>query len=263
MPEFILKYNTEEWNDLVEANDPLVECLKALIDKTKKRVNDDFTIKLKVGGKTVTTLSPRERAKREKDKAAAAEAQRQVKLKEEQELKEDKELIAKIWSKSSSLAEVNEDLRAMNASGPISKKRASVISLNKDKKFLKSFELKGLPEKLAAFSSNAKALEPKVLAELKNVFNQMIAEDTGDAHWDFGDFEGQSILNNIMKNIAGDRTVNEEKYLPMAQKIIMDFFEAKMKELPDDDYSVMVMPGNPPSNVIFTSDFQKKYAHEL
>lgn len=263
MPDIILKYNTEEWNDLVEANDPMVACLKALIDETQKRVNDDFTIKLQVGGKKVKTLSPRERAKRAEEEAAAAEARRQTELKEKQELKEDLERIAKIWSKSSSIAEVNEDLRALNATGPISKKRASVIALNKDKKFLKDFGLKPLPEKLAAFSSNAKALEPKVLAELKQVFNEMIAEEVEETHWDFGDFEGQSILKNIMKNIAGDSAVDEEKYLPMAQKIIMDFFEAKMKELKDDDYCLMVMPGKPPSNVIFTSDFYKKYVHEL
>mgnify|MGYP003983596077 FL=1 len=76
MPEILIKFTPEEWNDLVEANDPLVESLISHIDERDVRVNNDYTIKLKVGGKKVKILSPRERAKRDDANEAASVSQK-------------------------------------------------------------------------------------------------------------------------------------------------------------------------------------------
>ncbi len=270
MPDFILKYNITEWNDLVEANDPLVNHLKALIDETQKRVNDDFTIKLQVGGKKVSTLSPSERAKRTEDDKQAAKKAAEAKKLAIKELQDDRELIAKLWAKSSSLSEIVTDLREMNASGPISKKRDSVFALNKDKKFLKEFKLSALPRELENFETTEEALMPHVLAELKTVFQQNL-DKTRDTEFNFGDLEDLTLLTNIVKHIAGKKKVNDKKYVPMAQKIIIDFFQRCANEMESSDRTdlvddIYIMPaeeGELPSTVYYTMDFVTKYIHEL
>ena len=263
MVEIILKFTEKEWNDLVEANDPLVGSLTSHIDERNAQVNDDYTIKLKVGGKNMKTLTPRQRAKREEDEKANVKKQKAKALQDEKDLKEDRELIAKIWAKSSSLRELYLDLREVDAAGPISKKREAVFALNNDKKFLTEFKLETLPKELENFTITDKALVPKVHAELKTIFDQMIKEKIEDAHWIFGDFEGQSILKNITKSIAKDKSVDEEKFLPKVHDIIIAFFKAKIDELPDDDYTAFIVAGDPMSEVIFTNDFMKKFKHEL
>lgn len=265
MPEIVIKFTLKEWNDLVEANDPLVESLIAQIDERDVRVNDDYTIKLKVGGKKVETLSPRERAKREEKDKVAAEKKRQLDLQNEKDLKEDLELIAKIWAGSSSLKEVYQDLRSMNAKGPISKNRAAVFALNSDKKFISDNKLKTIPEELETFTMTDKALKPKVLAQLKIIFEQMI-NNKEDGYFKFSDFEGRSILQNIIKGIANGKEANEDKYAPKVQSIIMDFFKSKVevfRESNDLISEVHIIPGNPPDEVIFTLDFMKMFQHEL
>jgi hypothetical protein len=265
MPEILIKFTPEEWNDLVEANDPLVESLISHIDERDVRVNNDYTIKLKVGGKKVKILSPRERAKRDEDDEAAAVRQKTKALQDEKDLKEDRELIAKLWAKSYSLKEVYQNLRDMNAAGPISKKRDAVFALNNDKKFLKDFELNTLPTELESFVATKKALKPKVLSQLGIIFTQMIHNEE-EGHLKFSDFEGRSTLQSIMTGIADGKEINEEEYAPKVQSIIMDFFESKIdicKESGSLVPEVYIMPGNPPTEVIFTLDFMKMFQHEL
>ena len=69
-----------------------------------------------------------------------------------------------------------------------------------------------------------------------------------------------------MTGIADGKEINEEEYAPKVQSIIMDFFESKIdicKESGSLVPEVYIMPGNPPTEVIFTLDFMKMFQHEL
>lgn len=209
--------NKEEWNQLMR----LAQQGNAILDDmggTGEIILDD---PVEESDESVSTTAEHQ-AKLAKE---AEEAERQAKAKQkqlEQEERRKKEEEARVSSiqkaleTCESLSEVRETLKA----NKVSFKRDELNAMNKKLK-------KRLPQNTPKLSLEREELEPAIKLAFASKLITAVKERWFNKTWSFKDADGKAWIKHAMKEIAGGKPYDAQKYHDLCREILCEFIEAE------------------------------------